>query len=67
ATNIFICLETWGYSLSYIVGASMNISQLVGDDTSTNWTGILVSVIFAYALSCNQLRNLTVAGILSNI
>ena len=30
-------------------------------------TGILVSVIFAYALSCNQLRNLTVAGILSNI
>ena len=26
ATNIFLSLETWGYLLSYIVGASMNIS-----------------------------------------
>ena len=28
AANIFLALETWGYLLSYIVGASMNISLL---------------------------------------
>lgn len=28
AANIFLSLETWGYLLSYIVGASMNISLL---------------------------------------
>ena len=28
AANVFLALETWGYLLSYIVGASMNISLL---------------------------------------
>ncbi|CAJ1329630.1 unnamed protein product [Effrenium voratum] len=56
ATNLFIFLETWGYLLSYTVGAAMNISQCIGEPNSETWA-VLLSVAFAYALSIP--RNLT--------
>lgn len=50
AANVFLALETWGYLLSYIVGASMNISQIFGDEKSQN-LAILLYVAFAYILA----------------
>ncbi|CAK9062099.1 unnamed protein product [Durusdinium trenchii] len=55
AANIFLSLETWGYLLSYIVGASMNISQLLGDEKSRN-LAVLLSVAFAYMLATPRSR-----------
>lgn len=50
AANIFLALETWGYLLSYIVGASMNISQIFGDEKSRH-AAVLISTAFAYVLA----------------
>jgi len=67
AMNIFLVVETWGYLLSYIVGASMNLSEMLGDTHEHNPVGIMISVIFAYVISAYPLRRLTRVNIVSGV
>lgn len=67
AMNIFLVVETWGYLLSYIVGAAMNVSEMFGDTHEHNPVGIMISVIFAYVISAYPLRRLTRLNLVSGL
>jgi amino acid permease len=65
AMNVFLIVETWGYLLSYIVGAGMNLSEMLGDTYEHKPVGIMISVIFAYVISAYPLRRLTRLNLIS--